>query len=99
MNDILTNVTMILSIVCAIITAIFVINTIKESRHEIAEAKAANDEIKSEVGEYDGILEATHELEFNREKNKGQHFEDEAVYIHRANQIRVNSQFFTWVKK
>ncbi|MDE6017677.1 MAG: hypothetical protein K2G85_02565 [Muribaculaceae bacterium] len=99
MNDILTNVTMILSIVCAIITTIFVINTIRESRNEAAEAKDADDKIKSEIGEYDRILAATHELEFNREKNKGQHFEDESVYIHRANQIRVNSRFFSWVKK
>lgn len=99
MNTILSDITTILSIVCTIITAIFVINTIKESRKETVNAQDADIKVKSEVSEYERILEVTHQLEFNREKNKGQHFEDESVYIHRANQIRVNSSFFSWVKE
>ena len=99
MNTILSDITTILSIVCTIITAIFVINTIKESRKETVNAQDADVNVKSEVSEYERILEVTHQLEFNREKNKGQHFEDESVYIHRANQIRVNSSFFSWVKE
>ena len=99
MNTILSDITTILSIVCTIITAIFVINTIKESRKETVNAQDADVKVKSEVSEYERILEVTHQLEFNREKNKGQHFEDESVYIHRANQIRVNSSFFSWVKE
>ena len=99
MNTILSDITTILSIVCTIITAIFVINTIKESRKETVNAQDAYIKVKSEVSEYERILEVTHQLEFNREKNKGQHFEDESVYIHRANQIRVNSSFFSWVKE
>ena len=99
MNTILSDITTILSIVCTIITAIFVINAIKESRKETVNAQDADSKVKSEVSEYERILEVTHQLEFNREKNKGQHFEDESVYIHRANQIRVNSSFFSWVKE
>ena len=99
MNTILSDITTILSIVCTIITAIFVINAIKESRKETVNAQDADIKVKSEVSEYERILEVTHQLEFNREKNKGQHFEDESVYIHRANQIRVNSSFFSWVKE
>ena len=99
MNTILSDITTILSIVCTIITAIFVINAIKESRKETVNAQDADVKVKSEVSEYERILEVTHQLEFNREKNKGQHFEDESVYIHRANQIRVNSSFFSWVKE
>ena len=99
MNTILSDITTILAIVCTIITAIFVINTIKESRKETVNAQDADIKVKSEVSEYERILEVTHQLEFNREKNKGQHFEDESVYIHRANQIRVNSSFFSWVKE
>lgn len=98
MSEALTNVATIISIVCIIITAIFVIHTIKESRQNDKDAQAAVNEIKTKLDDYNSILEATHEIELNREKNKGEHFEDESIYLHRANQIRVNSPFFSWVK-
>lgn len=98
MSEALSNITTIISIVCIIITAIFAIQTIRESRKNDQESQTSADNLKSQLDDYNNILEATVELESNREKNKGQHFEDESVYLHRANQIRINSPFFSWVK-
>lgn len=98
MSEALSNIATIISIVCIIITVIFAIQTIRDSRKKDKEAQASADNLKSQLDDYHRILEATIKLESNREKNNGQHFEDESVYLHRANQIRINTPFFSWIK-
>lgn len=97
MNETLSNITTIIAIGSIIITAILAYNTIRESRSEKDKSKTVIDNLKNQTDDYEDILEATRQLEFEREKNKGQHFEDESVYLNRANQIRINSSFFSWV--
>lgn len=98
MNEILTNVTTIIAILSIIITSWFAIRTIRESRASEKGAQTSGNDQKAISDGYNDILKVTHDLEFNREKNSGEHFEDESVYLHRANQIRINSPFFSWVK-
>lgn len=53
--------------------------------------------IEGMLTDYDKILRATHWLENEREKNQGEHFKDEAVYLNRAKNIRESSDFFSWI--
>ncbi|MCQ2343577.1 MAG: hypothetical protein MJ002_01485 [Paludibacteraceae bacterium] len=46
---------------------------------------------------YKRILDSTHFVETERQMNKGEHFDDETVYLNRANNIRLNTDFFDWV--
>lgn len=53
--------------------------------------------LASEESEYKKILEATHWLEHERQRNKGEHFEDETIYLNRAQTIRTSTVFFSLV--
>lgn len=53
----------------------------------------------SEKSEYKKILEATHWLEHERQRNKGEHFEDESVYLNRAQSIRTSTSFFSFINE
>lgn len=52
-----------------------------------------------EDAEYEGILRATYWLENERQKNQGEHFDDESVYLNRAQTIRRSTSFFSLVNK
>ena len=49
--------------------------------------------------EYSQILKSTYWLEHERQSNKGEHFEDESVYLNRAQTISNNTSFFSLVNE
>lgn len=49
--------------------------------------------------EYNQILKSTYWLEHERQTNMGEHFEDESVYLNRAQTIRNNTSFFSLVNE
>ena len=49
--------------------------------------------------EYQKILDSTYWLEHERQSNQGEHFEDESVYLNRAQTIRENTSFFSLVNE
>lgn len=49
--------------------------------------------------EYKDILAATYWLEHERQKNQGEHFDDETVYLNRAQTIRTKTSFFSLINQ
>lgn len=97
MNIIISDITTGFSVISLIITLGILWNTVAKTRELKNKSKQLELEKNQGSGEYDEILRITHRLESERESNKGEHF-DESVYLRRANMIRENSKFFSWVK-
>lgn len=53
--------------------------------------------LTSEKSEYKKILDATFWLEHERQRNQGEHYEDETIYLNRAQAIRTSTAFFSLV--
>lgn len=49
--------------------------------------------------EYKKILRATYWLENERQRNTGEHFEDESIFINRAEVIRTSTSFFSFLNE
>lgn len=95
--DFITIVSMISGLI-AVIMAVKVTMDIREFR------KQQNPVIKTIPGEdlnsdYKRILHSTYWLEHERQSNQGEHFEDESVYLKRAQTIRENTSFFSLVNE
>ena len=58
-----------------------------------------NSQLALEKSEYKKILDATHWLEHERQRNQGEHYEDENVYLNRAQAIRISTAFFSLVNE
>lgn len=90
----------VVTIMSVIITMTFLIHTVlgiyREKRKKKYEESIMS---KKELTDYQKILHATYGIEKEREKNNGRHFEDEAIYLNRAEEIRLSSSFFTWVNE
>ncbi|MDE5790469.1 MAG: hypothetical protein K2H96_04480 [Muribaculaceae bacterium] len=97
MNIILSDIMTVFSVISLIITIGILWNTVAKTREMKNTSKQLELEKNQSTSEYDDILQVTHKLESEREKNKGEHF-DESVYLQRANMIRENSRFFSWIK-
>ncbi len=97
MNDIISLIMTYFSVFSIVITGIILWNTLYKTRELKKASKQLELEKKQDLSEYEEILKATCSLESEREKNKGEHF-DELVYLERANLIRKKSPFFSWVK-
>ncbi len=87
--------------ILAVISAVAsVVIFIKMTRDYVARRTLrTNKKIKqtAEGSEYQGILDATYWLEHERQKNQGEHFDDETVYLNRAHTIRTKTSFFSMV--
>lgn len=88
----------IFSLFATIVTIGLVWNTIRENRRCKKEIESRKNGIEVIMSDYDRILASTRELEFEREKNSGEHFDDENIYLNRAQEIRQSTPFFQWVK-
>lgn len=51
------------------------------------------------IDEYNKILNATYWLEHERQRNQGEHFDDETIYLNRAQTIRTKTSFFSFVNE
>lgn len=96
MNLDFVNIITALSVVVAIG---FLVLTIYETRKERKRTELLSSKIKEEMNDYAKILQATHGIETAREKNKGIHFENENVYLNRADEIRKTSSLFSWINE
>lgn len=97
MNITLTDIMSIISVISILITSFILWNTISKARKEKKDSKQLGVGKDQALSEYEEILKATYELESEREKNTGEHF-DESVYLGRANLIRKTTPFFSWIK-
>lgn len=89
----------VITVITALITICILIHTIISAKAEKRELSKSRIICQKEMSDYGKILHSTHWLEKEREKNQGEHFEDETVYLNRAKDIRKSSQFFSWVNK
>lgn len=90
----MTNIITILAIIIAV--AAFIKEVITHKK----EAKRSADKAEARLAmlsDYDIIAERTKDIEAERQKNTGEHFSDETVYLNRAEAIRLNSKFFDFV--
>lgn len=88
----------IVTVIAVIGTLVFLIQAIRTTYAQ-HQKSAAQVEPKETMTDYEKILHATHSIEKAREKNQGNHFEDESVYLNRAAAIRESSSFFVWVNE
>lgn len=92
---------LIINIITAVITLVTLGIALHTYLNVAKEKKAPRQSTISKENEkeyYDEIVRITRSLEIEREKNTGEHFEDETVYLNRAKLIRETSPFFSWVK-
>ena len=88
----------IVTVASIIITIWFLATTIIANRKEKRNQTTSMPKSAKSQTDYDKILQSTHWLENEREKNQGEHFDDEKVYLNRAKAIRESSSYFKWVK-
>ena len=79
----------IIAVVSTIITVAILWSTIRDVRNNTKKDLR----LKKTQAEID-----LSEIETERQRNQGAHFEDETVYLNRAKLIREKSAFFSWVK-
>ena len=90
----------IVTIMSVIITMTFLVLTILGAQKEKYKKNNGGSVIsKKELSDYQKILHATYGIEKEREKNNGKDFEDESIYLNRAEAIRLSSSFFMWVNE
>lgn len=89
----------IIAVVSTIITVAILWSTIRDVRNNTKkDLRLKKTQAEIDLSDYDQIIRATHEIETERQRNQGAHFEDETVYLNRAKLIREKSAFFSWVK-
>lgn len=88
----------IIAVVSTVITVAILWNTIRDERNTKKDLRLKKTQADTDMSDYEQILRATHEIESEREKNQGTHFENENIYLNRAKIIREKSAFFSWVK-
>lgn len=92
MNFDIINVVSVIATIIAVVITIVMIKDVRNGRKPIGKPNISTKDL-----EYKKITDITKPLEFERERNKGEHFDDESVYLERAKKIRENSPFFTYV--
>lgn len=95
MNMDFTNIATILSV---LIMCFFLFITVRDNRKNKRNQTSDGTQSKSDQSDYEKVLQSTHWLETEREKNQGEHFDNEDVYLNRAANIRKSSPYFEWVK-
>ena len=89
----------IVTILSAVITVLCFIRVVYEVHKEKNEQKSLMSRKEEYMSDYDKILKSTYGLEKAREKNTGKHFDDETVYLNRAEEIRSGSPLFCWINE
>lgn len=90
------NLVAIISAVISVVITLKVSKEILSDRKQRKQVSNKDDEI-IEDAEYKKIKASTCWLEHERQRNKGDHFDDENVYLSRAEAIRENTDFFSFV--
>lgn len=95
----IVNILALISCVVTIVFAYKIVTEMSAARRQQRIKMVDDRQLASEKSEYKKILEATHWLEHERQRNKGEHFEDETVYLNRAQAIRTSTAFFSLVNE
>lgn len=98
MNFDLTDIMTVFTVISCIITLALVIRTAADARARNRRKRETTLQMLDELSDYERIIRITHDLENERQRNSGEHFEDESVYLNRAKLIRESSSFFQWIK-
>lgn len=89
-----------LAVLACTISSVFAFKMIKDI---ISVRKQQRDvqyqQSQEEKSEYKKILNATYWLEHERQRNQGEHFDDETIYLNRAQAIRTKTSFFSFVNE
>ena len=94
----IVNILAVISCIVAIVLSYKMLKDIFAAKvHRMNVVDKDNSEI--EKSEYKKILDATYWLEHERQRNQGEHFEDESVYLNRAQAIRTSTAFFSLVNE
>ena len=89
----------IVAIISAIIGIVIAIRTLREMVSDRKQRKIVENKIEVDVkdSEYKIIESSTYWLEHERQRNKGDHYDDESVYLNRAQTIRERTLFFSFI--
>lgn len=87
----------IITIVTGIIALIAVIQLIATEKRNKRIAGQNSKNSYTRMSDYDIVKQRTAQIENDRQKNSGEHFEDEQVFIARAERIRTKSDFFKYI--
>lgn len=98
MNFDLTDIMTVFTVISCVITLVLVLKTAADVRARNRHKREITIQRQDDLSEYDRIIRITHDLENERQRNSGEHFEDESVYLNRAKLIRESSSFFQWIK-
>lgn len=89
-----------LAVLSCTISAVFAVRMIKDIISVRKQQRIAlYQQNQEKMSEYKKILIATYWLEHERQKNKGEHFDDETIYLNRAQTIRTKTSFFSFVNE
>lgn len=86
----------IMTIVATFIALYCIWDVVRTVNKQKKSQKQQRDDASCIQTEYDDILAITSAMENDRQKNCGQHF-DEDVYLNRAHDILQRTRFFDWV--
>jgi hypothetical protein len=91
----------IVSMISGLIAIFLAVKVVKDIRSFRKQQPPAINVVQVEClnSEYQKILDSTYWLEHERQSNQGEHFEDESVYLNRAQIIRENTSFFSLVNE
>lgn len=90
-------ITTIITVLSAFVALVALCNEInKQRKDKVASSKKVEERVAM-LSDYDRVAKRTFGLERERQKNRGEHFKDETVYLNRAETIRKSSRFFDWV--
>lgn len=88
-----------MAVVSAVVALIFIVKTFKEAlsdKQRHPKAPKAKGTSEGDV-EYQKMVNSIYDLEHERQRNTGDHYEDESIYLNRAEAIRKKTEFFTFV--
>lgn len=87
----------ILTLLAGALIAYTLCMIIRDKRMSKLKTSISSQKVEEALSDYDKIVRRTAGIERERQKNTGQHHDDESFYLNRAEVIRSKTNFFTFV--
>lgn len=87
----------ILTIISCILIVYTVFMMFRDKRVTKLKVDMTSQKVEEALSDYDKVVKRTAGIERERQKNTGQHHDDESFYLNRAEVIRSKTNFFSFV--